>query len=185
MSYTSLIPFVGKQPQSEVIFGTSWGGAARIWDALFGAHVPKEHEFDSWIIDPHDRRLWDLAFNTDLPAYERAALAFTFDLFYVRNDHFGNLAGHLRLFVRKYPVIGAHADHLPAWARWLEEHLQGEVEAVALRCTSVTQNLWHRPTKCEHCGNLTEETEPVWLCDGTEVYDWLMTSTEKDKFKKT
>src|SRR4051812_45045909 len=103
MSYTALIPFAGGKAQPGIDFKNAWGGAARIWDALFKAYVPKKGEYDSWINNPDNRRLWDLASDENVQLFERAVHAFTFDLHYVRQEHFARLAEDLRLFVQKYP----------------------------------------------------------------------------------
>lgn len=180
MSYTQLIIFKDGKADGGVEYRNAWGGSARIWDALFKAHVPKKHEYDSWISTGNgdDRRLWDLASRADLPMFERAVHAFTFDHFYVRNEHFGRLAADLRAFVEKYPA-GQCVDHLPAWAKWLDEN--SGVEAVGLYGTSVSENIWHRAKSCPHCGNATDETEPVPLSEGTEVYDWLDANKSNDR----
>jgi hypothetical protein len=170
MSYAQLIIFKDGKADGGVEFRNAWGGSSRIWDALFKAHIPKKHEYDSWMSDPHDRRLWDLAKREDLPMFERAVHAFTFDHFYVLQQNFARLAKDLRSFVEKYPA-GECVDHLPAWAKWLDEH--SEVEAVGLHGTSVSENIWYRAKECPHCGNSTDETEPVPLTEGTEVYEWL------------
>lgn len=171
MSYCQLIAFKDGKVEGGIEFRNAWGGSARIWDALFKAHVPKKDKYDSFLTNNgNDRRLWDLATRQDLPVFERAVHAFTFDNFYVRREHFKDLASHLRLFVSKYPADGC-VDHLPAWADWLDE--QAAAEAVGLHGTSVSENPWYRPKTCPHCGNATDETEPVPLTEGTEVYDWL------------
>lgn len=172
MSYTQLIAFKGGKMDGAVEFRNAWGGAARIWDALFKAYVPKKHEYDSWISSSNgdDRRLWDLAKQASVPISERAVHAFTFDYFYVRQEHFSRLAADLRAFAEKYPVPG-NVDHLPAWAKWLDENSQ--VEAVGLYATSVSENVWMRSKNCPHCGNHTDEMEEVPLSEGREVYDWL------------
>jgi len=176
MSYTALIPFTGGLPRPGIEFRNAWGGCARIWDSIFKAYVPKKHEYDSWVCNPEDRRLWDLATREDLPLFERAVHAFTFDRFYVRGEHFERLANDLRLFVQKYPA-GERVDHLPAWAKWLDDN--GTVEAVGLCGTSVSENLWHKAKSCPHCGNETDEMELVPLSEGVEVYDWLESLTTK------
>lgn len=176
MSHCKLIAFKGGKIHDSVEYGNAWGGSARIWDALFKAHVPKKGEYDTWLTSPKDRRLWDLALRDDLPMFERAVHAFTFDLFYVRNEHFARFAADLRAFVEAYPA-GECVDHLPAWAQWLEEN--GTVEAVGLHGTSVSENVWYRATACPHCGNETDEMESVPLSEGTEVYDWLDASESK------
>ena len=171
MSQTSLIIFAGGIPDSVVEFSNAWGGAARIWDSLFNAHIPKRHQYDTWLSGGRDdRRLWDLATNEGLQMFERAVHAFTFDLFYVRQDHFARFINDLALFAEKYPVPG-RVDHLPAWAKWFGENM--DVEAVGLHGTSVAENIWWRSKTCTQCGNSTDEQEPVPLSEGIEVYDWL------------
>ena len=170
MSYTTLIIFKDGKPNRGIEYRNAWGGAPRIWDALFNAYVPKKHEYDTWVTSPNDRRLWDLAIREDLPMFERAVHAFTFDRFYVRSEHFGQLASDFRSFVARYPA-GEYVDHLPAWAKWLEEN--SGVEAVGLYGTSVGENPWHRRKTCPHCGQDIDETESIPLSEGIEVYDWL------------
>ncbi len=171
MSYTKLITFKDGKADGGVEYRNAWGGAARIWTALFDAYVPKKHEHDSWLANNgNDQRLWDLANREYLPIFERAVHAFTFDHFYVRNEHFKRFAADLRAFVEKYPA-GNTVDHLPAWAKWLDEN--NSVEAVGLYGTSVSENVWYRQKTCPTCGHSTDETESVPLSEGTEVYDWL------------
>jgi len=172
MSYCQLIAFKGGQAHGGVEFRNSWGGSARIWDALFKTYVPKKHEYDSWLANNgNDERLWALARREDLPMFERAVHAFTFDRFYVRKENFAKFANDLRLFVAKHAVIGACVDHLPAWANWLDS--ENGAEAVGLHGTSVSGNPWIRSKACPTCGSDTEEDEAVPLSDGYEVYDWL------------
>jgi hypothetical protein len=169
MSYTALIIFKKGKASKQVEYGNAWGGAARIWDALFKAHVPKKSEYDSWVTC-RDNRLWELADRKDLSDYERAVHAFTFDHFYVRSENFKRLVADLRAFVEKYPA-GQCVDHLPAWAQWLDEN--PSIEAVGLHGTSVSENPWYRYKSCKHCGSQTDKREPVPLSEGTEVYEWL------------
>jgi hypothetical protein len=165
VSHCELIPFVSGKPQDGIEFCNAWGGSARIWDSLFKAHVPKKHKYDSWISDNgDDRRLWDLATRKDLPMFERAIHAFTFDLFYVRREHFSRLASDLMLFAEKYPVPG-RVDHLPAWAKWLDENRS--VEAIGLYGTSVSENPWRKYDA------KTDEMVSISLSEGVEVYEWL------------
>lgn len=170
MTYTQLIVFKDGKPDHAIEFRNAWGGAARIWDALFKAHVPKKHEYDTWLSNPDDRRLWDLALDEKLEMFERAVHAFTFDRHYVSNEHFGRFAADLRSFVERYPA-GERVDHLPMWAKWLEDN--NSAEAVGLHATSVAENPWRRQQTCPHCGNNTDETEAIPLVEGVEVYNWL------------
>ncbi|MCK9434819.1 MAG: hypothetical protein M0R32_08400 [Candidatus Cloacimonetes bacterium] len=177
MSSCELIVFKNGLPDSSVEFKNSWGGATRIWSALFDAYVPKKDKYDSYLSsDPHDRRLWDIATRKDVQLFERAVHAFTFDSFYVSKEHFEQLAIDLLLFVEKYPCPG-RVDHLPAWAKWLQENK--DADAVALYGTSVGDNLWYRPKRCEHCDNYLDEEEPVPMSEGTEVYEWMKMICEK------
>ena len=172
MSYTELIIFKDGKADGGVEYRNAWGGAARIWTALFDRYL-KAKEHDYMLSEENQKRLWNLATREDLPIFERAAHTFTFDHFYVRNENFGRFAADLRAFVKKYPA-GECVDHLPAWAKWLDEN--GGFEAVGLYGTSVGENIWHRAKKCPHCGNDMDETESVPLSEGFEVYDWLETN---------
>lgn len=171
MGYCELIPFKDGAPISGVEFRNPWGGASRIWDALFKAYIPKKGEYDSFLNSAiKDSRLWDLAKRRDLPTFERAVHLFTFDNFYVKNSNLSRMAADLRSFAEKYPT-GECVDHLPAWSRWMEEN--GTAEAVGLYATSVGNNLWYRRKKCPHCGSEMDESEAVPLSEGTEVYEWV------------
>lgn len=173
MSYTQLIWFANGLPKDSEEFRNAWGGAARIWNSLFAAYVPKEHEYDSWLANNgNDQRLWDIAKREDVPKSERAVHAFIFDRFYLRQEHFQRFAADLRAFVQKYPSGGA--DHLPDWAKALTE---SKYEAVGLYATSVSRNVWYRQKECPHCQQSMDETEPIPLTEGTEVYDWLESLT--------
>lgn len=167
MSYTALVPFKDGKACPEVEFRNSWGGAARIWNALFERYVPKRYPHDNWHAD--DFRLWDLAYRTDLPLFERAALAFTFDLFFVQRHSFARLAGDLRKFSEKYPTQGV--DHLPAWAGWFGA--VPDFDAAGLHATSVVENPWYRRKKCPTCSADEGEEELIPLSEGQEVYAWL------------
>ncbi|SRR6266576_2920495 len=170
MSYCKLIVFKDGKADGGIEYRNAWGGPARIWNSLFAAYVPKEHQYDSWLSNNgNDQRLWNLATRKDLPMFERAVHAFTFDNFYVRREHFGRFVSDLRSFVIKHPSEGV--DHLPAWAKWLEEN--SGVEAIGLHGTSVSENIWYRHKTCPHCGSTMDETEPVPLVEGHEVYEWL------------
>lgn len=165
MSYCQLIQFKDGKPDQQTAFRNAWGGAARIWDALFKAYVPKKHEFDSWLTGgSEDRRLWDLAKREDLPMFERAVHASTFDLCYVRKEHFKRFADDLRQFVLNRPAESGHVCHLKAWADLIES---SPAEAIGFHGTSFSENLWHR------YDSEKDESTPVSLSEGFEVYDWL------------
>jgi len=181
MSYCKLIIFKNGIPSDGIEFRDSWGGAARIWNSLFDAHVPKTGEFDSWMTNP--TRLWNIASMNGVSLCEKAVHVFTFDKFYVEQKNFKCFASDLRQFVKMYPVP-ERVDHLPEWAMWFDENV--EVEAVGLYATSVSENLWYRHKHCEHCDSETDEREPVPLTEGKEVYAWLASQSNiKPETKET
>jgi hypothetical protein len=176
MSYCQIITFKDGKPSGGIEYRNAWGGAARIWDALFKAYVPKKHEYDLWLVNNgNDKRLWDLATRPDLPMFERAVHASTFDHFYVRRENFTRFCADLRAFDAKYPVNGHTVNHLPAWADAIEKL---DAEAVGFYGTSVSENPWYRFKTCPHCENSTDEIEPVPMSEGWEVYDWLDASAK-------
>lgn len=170
MSYCALIQFKGGKPAGMVQFRNAWGGSARIWDAMFKAYIPQKHAHDTWLTASDDRRLWDLALRSDIPKSERAVHCFTFDRFFVCREHFAQIASDLRAFAQKYPT-NLRADHLTAWAYWIEANT--EAEAVSVYGTSCGDNPWTECGHCPTCGHVTDETLSVSLDKGTEVYRWL------------
>lgn len=176
MSYTKIILFKQGKMDRSIEFENSWGGAFRIWQSLFNTYVPKKSEHDSPLQD--SQRVWDLVKRTDIPKSDRAVLAFTFDLFYVRQNNFEQFELDLVAFVKRFPVETGFQDHLPAWIKCFKEHAQ--VEAIGLYATSVGENLWRRYKICEHCGNQTDEEDLVPLSEGSEVYERLAKIESKD-----
>lgn len=163
MSHTSLVFFKDGKPDHQVKFRNSWGGAARIWDSLFNEHLKRpDVPYDSWLFDKGGR-LWALIEDPRISEYERVALGFTFDLFYVSKKNFRKIASHLREFASKYPV-SMKVDHLDAWAGEIEK---SESEAVGLYASSVGENLWK--------GWDNEKGEEVFvpLSCGHEVYEYI------------
>lgn len=172
MSYTSIITFKLGLPAGEIEFRNAWGGCARIWDSLFAKYIKDPNtEYDSWITQKSQSKLWDLAKQKDLPDFERCVHVATFDLAYIKREHFGVFCGHLKMFYESFPVPG-RVDHLPAWIEAIE-NLSPEIEAIGFYGTSVGENLWYRLKSCEHCGNSTDDSEGVPLLEGFEVYEWF------------
>lgn len=169
MSTCSIIYFRDGLPAEETDYRNAWGGSAKIWSDLFDAYLkdPRK-EYDNWLTrcDGTDTSLWDLAKRKDLPAFERAVHASTFDLAIIRHEHFQQFAAHLREFVSKYPA-GEKVSHLSAWADAIES---SDAEAIGFHGTSVSENLWF------DYDSETEESIPYNLNTGDkhfEVYDWL------------
>lgn len=166
MGYCQLIPLKAGLPQDGIEFRNPWRGVPRIWDALFDKYLKNPRiEYDSWLMrygKDKGKGLWDLAKRDDLPMFERAVHAFTFDRAYVSREHFPNLIADLRRFDLRYPVD--YPSHLSAWADAISTL---DADAVGLYGTSVSENPWWRYDEEK------DETLPYSIEDGFEVYDWL------------
>jgi hypothetical protein len=169
MSYCSLVYFRDGKPFAESEYRNAWGGAAKIWSDLFDAYLKRPSvPYDNWLMRcaGDDSSLWDLAKRKDLPLFERAVHASTFDHAIIRREHFQQFVRHLREFVSKYPADGK-VNHLPSWADAIET---SDAEAVGFYGTSVGDNPWFR------YDSDSNETIPYDLNTGDEhfeVYDWL------------
>lgn len=169
MSYCQLIIFKDGKPSYGIEYRNAWGGAARIWDALFEKHLKNPNiPYHSWI-SGDQQPLWDLAKRETLPMHERAVHASTFDHAYVRRENFPRFCADLRAFDAAYPS-GPKVSHLSAWADALEKL---DAEAIGFYGTSVAENPWMKYDEAK------DESIPVPLSDGWELYDWLDKSNAK------
>lgn len=166
MGYCQIIPFTDGMPQAGIEFRNPWRGAPMVWETLYDKYLKNPQvSYDSWLTSyrkDEGRALWDLAKRDDLPRFERAVHAFTFDLAYIANEHFEQFATDLREFERRYPV--EYPTHLSAWANLIDSM---ENEAVGLYGTSVSENPWNKYDEEKDAMIATP------LSDGFEVYDWL------------
>jgi hypothetical protein len=176
VSYCAIIEFRDSVADTVQQFGNSWGGAARIWDALYNKYLKNPMlEYDNWLTDsskPGNRRLWDLVDDSRLFDFEKAVHCATFDNFIVRRENFPRFCEHLREFSRAHPCGGV--DHLPAWAAFIEK---SDAEAVGFHHTSVTGNPWVSYDEEK------DESVPYDLRTGdkhAEVYAELEASKEPD-----
>src|SRR5690242_1122243 len=107
MSYCAIITFKFGRPDQQIKYGNAWGGAAYVWTALYDKYLKDPAiAYDSWLTDFREnqgKRLWGLAYRTDLPAYERAVNFSTFDYAIVRREHFERFCADLREFVTMNP----------------------------------------------------------------------------------
>jgi hypothetical protein len=168
MSYCKIITFKNGKPAGGVEFQNAWGGAARIWNALFEKHLKNPFiQNHSWLCSDK-QALWDLAKRktSPLPECERAVHASTFDRAYVNRQNFPRFCADLRSFDVTYPVAQAVVNHLSAWADTIEK-LGTDVEAIGFLGTSVGENLW------VEYDQENDRDILVPLTDGWEVYDWL------------
>lgn len=141
MSYCELVFFRQGKAADGIEFRNSWGGSARIWDALFNRYLKDpDVEYDSWLtrqMKPGgSRALWDLGKRRDLPEFERAVMMFTYDFALVKQKDFPRLAADLRKFAEAYPVQRGNVDHLVSWADAIEIQIGTDADAVAVYGTS-------------------------------------------------
>lgn len=141
MSYCKLITFVDGKAAQSIEYRNAWGGAARIWDALFNRYLKDPaNPLSTWLMSTatgHDD-LWALAKRKDLSRHERAVHASTFDWAIIRQVNFIDFASDLRRFAEEYPA-GDRVCHLREWADFID---QCEAEAIGFHGTSVSENLW-------------------------------------------
>lgn len=163
MSYCAIITFKDGKPDQQIEFRNAWGGAARIWDALFDKYLKDPAiPYHSWLCR-NQQPLWDLAKRKSLPMFERAIHCSTFDLAYIRRENFPRFCNDLNAFEAAYPTP-VKVNHLPSWEARIEDL---DCEAISFYGTSVAENLW--------CKWDSEKDEPIEvpLSEGWEIYDWL------------
>ena len=168
--------FKDGKPHDSVEYRNAWGAAAFVWNALFEKYLKDPNiPFDSWLVrgmKDDSQELWDLADREDLPMFERAVHASTFDYAIIRNNHFKQFAKDLRQFVAAYPA-GESVCHLSEWAKFIESC---DAEAIGFYGTSVSDNLWFE------WDEEREDSTPYDLNIGTkhfEIYDELHCTKEK------
>lgn len=167
MSYCAIIPIRDCMPQAQVEFRNAWGGAARIWEALFEKYIKDENTpYHSWLCAESHQKLWDLAKDTRLSLMERAVHASTFDRAYICRSEFSRFATDLRDFDKLYPATGSQVNHLQAWADFIQSL---DADAVGFYGTSVSENTWWRYNEA------SDETYATPLSDCFDVYEWIDT----------
>jgi len=139
MSSTSLVEFKDGVADECHEFCNSWGGAARIWDALFETYIPKKHEYDMWMTAAQDERLWQVWKDERLRECERIAYWFCCDNALVKRENFAAMASALREFATLHPVPGK-VCHLEAYAKVFDS---AKCDAIGLHATSVCENPWY------------------------------------------
>ena len=172
MSYCAIITFKDGKAKDAIEYRNAWGGAARIWNALFDKYLKNPSiPYHTWICPRGTQALWGLAKNKMIPIFERAIHVSTFDLAYIRRENFTKHCGYLRKFDETYPVCG-QVNHLKTWADKIETL---DCEAIGFHGTSVAENSWI---------NWDEEkdgSEKVPLSEGFEVYEWLGDVSSKEE----
>ncbi len=170
MSYCEVIVFKDGKPADDARFGNAHGGAACIWGCLYDAYLKDPNkEYDCWL-NGDNKVLWALAGRRDLPMFMRAVHAGTFDWAMIKRENLPTFVKHLREFVTWFQLAdAARTCHLPAWADFIEQHL--DAEAIGFYGMSVSENLWYSWDEVEQ-----NDSIPYDLNTGDkhfEVYDEL------------
>ncbi len=164
MSYCAIVIFKDGLPHGKIEFRNSWGGAARIWSALFDKHLKNPAiPYHNWLAESEQQKLWALVNRADLPIYERTVHASTLDFAFIKREHFPIFCTDLRAFDVAYPAP-EKANHLPAWADAIEKL---DCEGIGFHGTSVAENPWKK---------YDEEKDVminIPLAKGWEIYDTL------------
>ena len=129
------------------MFSNSWGGAARIWSALWDHYVRDPNkEYDSWMHGDQNK-LWDLPKSLVQKGCITPAIVLisTFDRAIVKREKLSDFTAALRQFDKQYPVEFDTANHLPTWADTIDEIAIKEPECIGIGFfqTSVAEDLWY------------------------------------------
>lgn len=160
MSCTTIISVgPGKQPEPILVLRNSHGSAPVIWDALC-QELCRTKPFEYSIGDNLDK-LWPRWRDLSIPDYKRAVLMMTYDLAYVRKEHYARAASDIRKWLTDYPVNSEYVNHWPEIAEFYESNLS--YDAIAIHQTSVTKNPFE--------GEWDDEQENRGLIDWGETYE--------------
>ena len=129
--------FPGDRVECIAEFANSWGTAPAIWRPLTKRYVALGR-YEHWLQSLD--RLWPLADDERLPLHHRAALALTFDRWYVARAHYARLALDLTGFFSDFPVPPEHVNHWPAIISILES--EPGYPSIGFMWTSVSNNPW-------------------------------------------
>ena len=146
---------------------------------MYDKYIPKDPDrsYDSWMTNDKGRdKMWKMT-TPQIPFYQWAVMAMTFDGWMLRNEHFIQMSVDLREF---RSVAGCAPDrvcHMNAWADFLATC---EAEAVGFYHSSVSECFWF---------NYDEEKDEEIPYDlntmdkHTEVYAYLY-EFEKERVKE-
>jgi hypothetical protein len=163
MSYCEIIAFKDGKPSEALESRNAWGGAAYVWSCLFDKYLKDpNNQYDTWLSERGQGRLWDLAKKKEIPAFMRAVHASTFDYALVLPKNFQRFIDDLREFARYFGTNGK-VCHLETWATFIDQHR--DAEAIGFYGTSVGENLWFTWDEGK------EESVPYDLASGDKHFD--------------
>jgi hypothetical protein len=123
----------------------AWGSAIPIWRALAEAYIRdpvRDRECFHFLSEDVMEKIWPLAQNPLVPEHRRAALALTFDNWYVEKQHYQRAAADLLKFFADYPVNVDYVNHWPHIIDLLQS--DPDYPAIGFHWTSVTcPNMWY------------------------------------------
>ncbi|MCB1715863.1 MAG: hypothetical protein KDK05_12105 [Candidatus Competibacteraceae bacterium] len=160
MSYSTIMS-VGPNRQPEVILGlrNSHGSAPVIWDKLC-QELYGLRPFEYSIGDTLDK-LWPRWRDLSIPEHKRAVLMMTYDLAYIRKEHYARAASDIRKWLADYPVNSEYVNHWPRIAEFYESN--PGYDAIAIHQTSVSENPFY--------GEWDDEKEDYNLIEWGRVYE--------------
>lgn len=155
----------GERHENIREFPNSHGTAPVIWGAFCEKYLKRERLW--WLINSGEiQKLWDYWKNISIPESHRAALAFTFDRFYISKKDYRRFARDLRQFLDDTLISANHVNHWPLIAQFFE--MEPEYPAVAIWCTSVTSDPFNGPYSEE-----TDEYDPFDWSTASDLYTEL------------
>ncbi len=159
---TTLAIWPGDKYECIAELRNGWGSGPVVWNELSKRYLRTGdfeymHKLD---------KLWPLWHDLSIPLAYRAALMMTYDRMYVLKKDYARAAADIRKFLTDFPIGATTANHWPAIAALFES--EPEYPAIALWCTSVSENLFDGPWNEE-----TEEHGPLDWSTAYSVYGEL------------
>lgn len=160
MSYTTILCVtLGEGTEVLQELRNSWGSAPVIWDAMSQKYLSTKPFAYSMTIED----LWPMWRSSNVPEYQRAVLAMTYDRAYITKEHYARASENIAAWLEAFPQKAGTANHWPAIRGIFGS--DPECEAIGFRMTSVTENLFDGPWNEEK-----EDYDPLDWSTAFDVY---------------
>jgi len=146
----------GKKTEDIVDLKNSHGFGPFVWTAICGRYLGNDM---AWI-GPQVEYLWPLWKRQSISIHQRAVLAMTYDMAYIKKDDFARAAKDIQLFIKDFSAIENRVNHLPKIAEIFESGI--DVPAIGFS-GSLSEDLWE--------GDFDEETEEYGPPDMSKALD--------------
>ena len=157
MSYTTIKAIRPGEKTDDIIdLKNSHGFEPFIWTAICERYLKNDM---AWL-GPQVDNLWPLWKKQSIPIHQRAVLAMTYEMAYIKKADFVRLANDIRLFMKDFPVNENRVNHLPKIAEIFESGI--DVPAIGFS-GSLSEDLWK--------GDFDEETEEYVPPDMSKAFD--------------